>query len=96
MDFLLFSCLSCSRAARRPCACQLCDGRVRLPRRDRRAILAFRFLLPIDPARRLRSILVAIVNDLNTMAAADSLPLLEKCRAGRTTGSCGCSSTPES
>lgn len=45
------------------------------------AILAFRFLLPIDPARRLRSILIAIVHDLNTMAAADSLLLVEKCRA---------------
>lgn len=45
------------------------------------AILAFRFLLPIDPARRLRSILVAIIHDLNTMAAADSLLLVEKCRA---------------
>lgn len=45
------------------------------------AILAFRFLLPIDPARRLRSILIAIVHDLNSMAAADSLLLVEKCRA---------------
>lgn len=45
------------------------------------AILAFRFLLPIDPVRRLRSILVAIVHDLNTMAAADSLSVVEKCRA---------------
>lgn len=45
------------------------------------AILAFRFLLPIDPARRLRSILIAIVHDLNTMAATDSLLLVEKCRA---------------
>jgi uncharacterized membrane protein YccC len=44
------------------------------------AILAFRFLLPIDPARRLRSILVAIAQDLNGMAAADSLLLVEKCR----------------
>ncbi len=45
------------------------------------AILAFRFLLPIDPARRLRSILISIVHDLNTMAAADSLSVVEKCRA---------------
>ena len=45
------------------------------------AILAFRFLLPIDPARRLRSILIAIVHDLNTMAAADLLSVVEKCRA---------------
>ncbi|MDD2900733.1 MAG: FUSC family protein, partial [Desulfuromonadaceae bacterium] len=44
------------------------------------AILAFRFLLPIDPARRLRSILIAIVRDLNIIAATDSLPLMEKCR----------------
>jgi uncharacterized membrane protein YccC len=42
---------------------------------------AFRFLLPIDPARRLRSILIAIVHDLNTMAVTDSLLLVEKCRA---------------
>lgn len=45
------------------------------------AILAFRFLLPIDPARRLRSILIAIVHDLNTMAVADSLLLVERRRA---------------
>jgi len=45
------------------------------------AIIAFRFLLPIDPARRLRSILIAIVHDLHTMAEADSLLLVEKCRA---------------
>jgi uncharacterized membrane protein YccC len=45
------------------------------------AILVFRFLLPIDPARRLCSVLIAIVHDLNTMAAADSLLLVEKCRA---------------
>jgi hypothetical protein len=45
------------------------------------AILVFRFLLPIDPARRLRSILVAIVHDLKTMAAADSLLLAEKCQS---------------
>ncbi len=45
------------------------------------AILAFRFLLPIDPARRLRTILIAIVHDLNTMAAANSLSLVVKCRA---------------
>lgn len=45
------------------------------------AILAFRFLLPIDPARRLRTILVAIVHDLHTMAATDSPAVLEKCRA---------------
>jgi uncharacterized membrane protein YccC len=44
------------------------------------AILAFRFLLPIDPARRLRSLLIAIVRDLALMASADSL-LVEKCRA---------------
>lgn len=45
------------------------------------AILAFRFLLPVDPARRLRSILLAIVHDLNQMTTADSLVQLEKCRA---------------
>lgn len=45
------------------------------------AILAFRFLLPIDPARRLRTILSAIAHDLNTMAATDAPVVLEKCRA---------------
>lgn len=45
------------------------------------AILAFRFLLPIDPARRLRSVLVAIARDLKTMTTADSLQLVAKCRA---------------
>lgn len=45
------------------------------------AILAFRFLLPIDPARRLRSILIGIVHDLSTMAVADSLQRVEKGRA---------------
>ncbi|WP_243370374.1 FUSC family protein [Geotalea sp. SG265] len=45
------------------------------------AILAFKFLLPIDPARRLRTILVAIAHDLDTMAATDSPIVMEKCRA---------------
>lgn len=45
------------------------------------AILSFRFLLPIDPARRLRSILIAIVRDLKVMSASDSIPVVEKCRA---------------
>jgi uncharacterized membrane protein YccC len=45
------------------------------------AILSFRFLLPIDPARRLRSILTAIVHDLSTMIAEDSLKVVKKCRA---------------
>ncbi len=45
------------------------------------AIVAFRFLLPIDPARRLRSILLSIVHDLNAMTATDSLPMVEKYRA---------------
>jgi uncharacterized membrane protein YccC len=44
------------------------------------AIFSFRFLLPIDPARRLRSILNAIVSDLIAMTGADSR-LMEKCRA---------------
>jgi uncharacterized membrane protein YccC len=44
------------------------------------AILAFRFLLPIDPARRLRSLLIAIVRDLTAMTTASSLPLMEKYR----------------
>jgi uncharacterized membrane protein YccC len=45
------------------------------------AIFCFRFLLPIDPARRLRSILLAVVGDLSTMTAAASLPAIKKCRA---------------
>ena len=44
------------------------------------AILAFSLLLPVDPARRLRSILTAIVRDLAGLAAAD-LAEIEKCRA---------------
>lgn len=44
------------------------------------ALLAFRFLLPIDPARRLRSLMIAVVRDLITMAEADSR-LMGKCRA---------------
>jgi uncharacterized membrane protein YccC len=44
------------------------------------AILFFRFLLPIDPARRLRSLLLAIVQDLIAMAEGDAL-LRERCRA---------------
>jgi len=35
------------------------------------AILAFRFLLPVDPARRLNSLLTAILRDLTAMDAAD-------------------------
>ncbi len=45
------------------------------------AILAFRYLLPIDPARRLRSLLIAIGRDLTLMAVADSLLVVEQCRA---------------
>jgi uncharacterized membrane protein YccC len=45
------------------------------------AILVFRFLLPVDPERRLRSLLTAMVNDLNTMIAAKSLLSMAKCRA---------------
>lgn len=45
------------------------------------AIISFRFLLPIDPARRLRSILNSIVHDLNVMAAADLPQRVEACRA---------------
>ena len=44
------------------------------------AILSLRFLLPIDPARRLSSLMIAIVRDLIAMAEADSR-LKEKCRA---------------
>jgi len=45
------------------------------------AIISFRFLLPVDPARRLRSILMAIVRDLTAMAATDSIAVVKKCRA---------------
>ncbi|QEM67727.1 FUSC family protein [Geobacter sp. FeAm09] len=45
------------------------------------AILSFRFLLPIDPARRLRSFLSAIVSDLIVMAATDSLATVDNRRA---------------
>lgn len=45
------------------------------------AIIAFRFLLPIDPARRLRSLLIAISRDLAAMTGADSHGALEKYRA---------------
>lgn len=45
------------------------------------AIFSFRFLLPVDPCRRLRSILLSIVTDLRRMAATDSLPVIDKCRA---------------
>lgn len=36
------------------------------------AILSFRFLLPVDPERRLNTLLLAIVRDLLAIAAADS------------------------
>lgn len=45
------------------------------------AILSFRYLLPIDPARRLRSFLIAIVSDLIVMAATDSLTTVDNRRA---------------
>ncbi|GFE61811.1 FUSC family protein [Geobacter sp. AOG2] len=45
------------------------------------AILSFRFLFPIDPSRRLRSLLLAIVSDLIVMAATDSLRTVENRRA---------------
>ncbi len=45
------------------------------------AIIAFRFLLPIDPARRLRSLLIAISRDLAAMTVADSAAALKKYRA---------------
>ena len=45
------------------------------------AIVSFRFLLPVDPSRRLRSVLIAIVHDLNAMATAETLHQVEKCRA---------------
>ncbi len=44
------------------------------------AIISFRFLLPVDPARRLRSLLSAILRDLCSMAATDSHSVAEKCR----------------
>lgn len=45
------------------------------------AIIAFRLLLPIDPARRLRSLVIAISRDLAAMTSADSVAALEKYRA---------------
>lgn len=42
---------------------------------------SFRYLLPVDPAIRLRSLLTAIVHDLENMASADSGLLLERRRA---------------
>ena len=44
------------------------------------AILSFRFLLPVDPERRLKSLLLAIARDLLTIAATDSAHSAEKSR----------------
>ena len=44
------------------------------------ALVAFRYLLPVDPARRLRSLSIAIARDLVAMAAADPVSM-EKSRA---------------
>jgi uncharacterized membrane protein YccC len=44
------------------------------------AILSFRFLLPVDPERRLNSLLVAIVRDLLAIAGSDSAHNFEKSR----------------
>lgn len=44
------------------------------------AILAFRFLLPVDPERRLNSLLLAIVRDLLAIAGSDSARSMEKSR----------------
>lgn len=45
------------------------------------AILAFRYLLPVDPGHRLRSVLAAIGRDLAGLAAARELSRLEHCGA---------------
>lgn len=44
------------------------------------AILSFRFLLPVDPERRLNSLMFAIVRDLLAIAGSDSAHNLEKYR----------------
>lgn len=44
------------------------------------AILSFRFLLPVNPERRLNSLLLAIVRDLLAIAATDSTHTIEKSR----------------
>ncbi len=44
------------------------------------AILSFRFLLPIDPERRLNSLLLAIVRDLLAIAGSDAAHVSEKSR----------------
>lgn len=44
------------------------------------AILSFRFLLPVDPERRLNSLLLAIVRDLLAIAGSDSTHDFEKSR----------------
>ena len=44
------------------------------------AILSFRFLLPVDPERRLNSLLVVIVRDLLAIARSDSAHNFEKSR----------------
>lgn len=44
------------------------------------AILSFRFMLPVDPERRLNSILIAIVRDLQAIAVSDSAHTIEKSR----------------
>ena len=38
------------------------------------AILSFRFLLPVDPSGRFRSVLIAIAHDLNVMATTGCHP----------------------
>ena len=44
------------------------------------AILLFRFLLPVDPERRLNSLLLAIVRDLQNIAGSDLAHIIEKSR----------------
>ncbi len=44
------------------------------------AMLSFLYLVPMNPAVRLHSILVAIVRDLDTMATVNSPRSLERCR----------------
>ncbi|MBT0652427.1 FUSC family protein [Geobacter luticola] len=42
---------------------------------------SFRYLLPVNPASRLRSLLAAIVRDLEAMASADSAAVIERLQA---------------
>jgi hypothetical protein len=44
------------------------------------ALVSFRYVIALNPALRLRSILVSIASDLLLMTGTDSTPALERCR----------------